>query len=270
MFIPLNPLLHNYNGVLSLSLSNFSLISSLKGQGFDEIFSLYLDINDTSVVTLGGYNKNFIYPGSESFDFQSEHSDEWRLPMQGIIFDKYVDYMSTNAVVDCTSPAILGPIEDIEKLYSYMLTTYPCSLLNVNSLTCDCGDYPDLRLNLKGTQITIPASLLLKKTKLNTCALQISSHDQSYWVLGQVFLKAYYTIYNRTGKTITLALSNSKSLDAADAEKPTESIFSTDVLITAIIIVLVTLVIFIMAKLVYIMYQKRVLNAESEDRVPLL
>ena len=99
------------------------------------------------------------------------------------MFGGLLSSSNTYGVIDLYNPMILGPLEDIETFFTYMLSAHPCTLTPYKYLECTCGlenPYPNLNINIDGNEINIPPHLLLETIGENMCKLLVSFHEFDY------------------------------------------------------------------------------------------
>lgn len=201
------------DGLFGLAFSSLSddyptLIESLKHQGKipEAVFSFYLgDINnetDQSYITIGGYDlQAFDLNVTESGVNWLQVANEtgfWAVTLGGMKIGSHPITTTTQlAILDTGSSMILGPVKAIADLYTEMIQQHNCGLLdNTGLLLCYCRQpFPDLVFYLEDKAFTVPPSSYFYKVS-GYCLLLVTSFEADIWILGDVFLRGHYSIYD--------------------------------------------------------------------------
>lgn len=113
------------------------------------------------------------------------------------------------AILDTGTSLILAPLEELQFIRKFIGTAGMCWGLE-NGWWCDCAqfpqdEYPDIIIEISGYYFSIPSSLYFYKYS-EFCLLLISSVEQkNFWVLGDVFMRSYYTIFDMKNNLIGLS-----------------------------------------------------------------
>ena len=184
------------------------------------VFSLFLNNNqyendDTrkpkSMLTIGGYDLQTYSDGSavSQYNVFENNDGHWALKLDSIhCKDTDIDYLSEYAVLDSRSTKIVGPLKSVKKLFDRFEAMYGCGYYH-SRLVCDCSEIysivqvPVITFNRYGDSYDMDQDQYFKKTS-KVCYLMFEGADINYWILGQPFLRMYYSIYNLEDKTITL------------------------------------------------------------------
>jgi Eukaryotic aspartyl protease len=190
------------------------------------IFSLYLGSPDD---TEGYSNGELIFGGYDSSKFEGDlqavpiaRTDEWVLQLDsvsvgGMYTKAYV--MPTNssvrddyyafAMLDSSTAALIGPADDVQEL-AYSLgseSTFLGSFYKLDCATVD--DLPDVVFTMNGVDLTFPVSSLTFRA-FGMCLLAIAGIDLPLlpaptWILGTLFLRRYYTVFNYLEQSVSFA-----------------------------------------------------------------
>ena len=119
------------------------------------------------------------------------------------------------AIFDSATPTIVVPNTYWPAMFEALNAERGCGTNNIENYVCDCkeflvSDYPTFSLILGKSTFTLePERYLLEKD--GVCKLLMKPGDAPYWVLGHVFLRKYYTVYDMDQARIGLALASSSS-----------------------------------------------------------
>lgn len=109
------------------------------------------------------------------------------------------------AIVDSGSSLILGPIEDVEKIYEEI-----GAKKDAHAVLVDCKNVrklPDLVFSINGKKFTISAKDYIRKENRHRCQVFIHGkpHSSIDWVLGDVFMRQHYTKFDFGNKRLGFA-----------------------------------------------------------------
>lgn len=220
-----------YDGIFGLGLSadgNPSLIENLKAQGSIEeaVFSLYLndngfrkddDQNLKSALTLGYWDIDKY--GATDLDLKwfdvLPNSNRWELNLTSIhVADSKVDLETPTVVFDSRRSHIIGPKDGVDTLYERFRTQYGCSKYH-NRMACDCSNvynivsWPEIIFKLDNDEEFKLTDKEYFRKQSRVCFLLVEAEDVDYWVLGDVFLRKFYSVYNFDERRIGLMPSKS-------------------------------------------------------------
>jgi len=167
-------------------------------------FSVYLsnDENDeTSVIIFGGtdpkyYTGNFVWA---SLIYPSY----WLISVSGISVGNYHEPCECLTVVDTGTSIILGPPYDANPI-----------LQRIGNVSEDCSNFsqlPNIAFTVNGVDLTLtPDFYVIKETFQNgtsVCFLGIEGSllTTPLWILGDPFLRAYYTVFDRDNNRVGFA-----------------------------------------------------------------
>lgn len=111
------------------------------------------------------------------------------------------------AIVDSGTSLMTGPKAEVSKLAS-MIGAKP-NIVGEYTIDCKLVDQiPDLVFTIGGNKYTIPGSKVVLQSG-NTCLFAFMGMDfpapGPQWILGDVFMREYYTVFNYVDQTIGFA-----------------------------------------------------------------
>ena len=174
------------------------------------IFAFYLGQESglPGELTFGGYD-------SSKFEGQLNYVklDEvtyWQITMDSIQVGSYQKVPSGNdmtAIVDSGTSFISGPKEEIDKIARAAGAT--ANIMGEYTIDCDMIDnIPDIAIVIGGIEYTIPGSKTVIQAQgvcLFAFLARYSPSVAPQWILGDVFMREYYTVFNYHDKTIGFA-----------------------------------------------------------------
>jgi hypothetical protein len=188
------------------------------------VFSLFLNNNGyekddrrkpKSTLMIGGFDLDTYSDGSEVrvynvTDTGSKVPGLWAVKLNSIkCKDTDIDFNSTFAVLDSRHNKIIGPKDAVKTLFDRFEAMYGCGYYYTR-MVCDCSEiysivkFPKITINIDGDDYTFNDNHYFKKTA-KVCYLMFEGADIDYWILGQPFLRQYYSIYNLENNTVSLA-----------------------------------------------------------------
>ncbi|CAG9310015.1 unnamed protein product [Blepharisma stoltei] len=219
----------NADGILGLGFKVLSngyntMLDNLQEQGHIEkkIFSVYLNDNKfnseikpnlESAILIGGYDLA-TYSSEEKLKFVKVFSETgfWTVFLSNIkINEVLIPAVSFLAVIDTGTSLITVPRLDVDEIKLRIRQRGECFEEN-EVLICDCGDkfdisvYPDISFELGSNQkcFLSPYDYFLQVG--NICQLLFSpSPINNIWVLGDVFIRKYYTIFDAENSQIAFS-----------------------------------------------------------------
>eukprot|EP00560_Eucampia_antarctica_P008407 CAMPEP_0197825040 /NCGR_PEP_ID=MMETSP1437-20131217/2187_1 /TAXON_ID=49252 ORGANISM="Eucampia antarctica, Strain CCMP1452" /NCGR_SAMPLE_ID=MMETSP1437 /ASSEMBLY_ACC=CAM_ASM_001096 /LENGTH=425 /DNA_ID=CAMNT_0043424879 /DNA_START=33 /DNA_END=1307 /DNA_ORIENTATION=+ len=172
------------------------------------IFSFFLDSNKDGKVsnsngelTFGGYDPKH-YEGPIHW-FAVTRALYWELHLNTIKFGS-IEIKNVNAIVDTGTSLLAGPPDEVAAFAKKAGATV-IPYLPVHPIDCDkANTLPDLQLEIDGRILTIPGKDLVLKNPLgDLCVFAMAGlHKLQFWILGDPFLRTYYSIFNMEKKEI--------------------------------------------------------------------
>lgn len=212
--------LGKFDGILGLGFTSISIDgaptvfeNAIKQNKVDQpVFSFFLGDNAPGELTFGGYDSSK-FEGDLTY-VKLDAATYWQITMDKISagdFEKTSDDKIT-AIVDSGTSLLAGPKKDIAKIAAAVGAKPNI----VGEYTIDCktlDDIPDVTFTIGGVDYTIPG----KKTVIQaqgTCLFAFMGIDfpppGPQWILGDVFMREYYTVFNYNDKTIGFAKAKSE------------------------------------------------------------
>jgi len=171
------------------------------------LFSVYLSSvegDESSVILFGGTDPQY-YTGSFTYA-QVELPSYWLIGLGGIYVNgsmvHHCELSYCPLVVDTGTSIIVGPPPDINPVIAAIGHVAPdCS--NINSL-------PTISFEIAGTKFDLTPQIYVIKvvtTGGTQCVLGIEGSWETIplWILGDPFLRAYYTVFDRANNQVGFA-----------------------------------------------------------------
>jgi hypothetical protein len=231
----LNYYVSQFDGVFGLGWSTISVghlevpIPAMKRQGMikDAVFAFHLGRKDgeSGTLSIGGYRDN----GSMSWiplasrDYWTIKVDRMQMALnitEGTQSDTESDKLvqlvsnSTRAIVDSGTSLIAAPAIVVDKL-SQLIGAYKLPWVSsIRFVSCDKKkSLPDLQFVINGITFSVPPSDYLIQTSSKStvpCVLGITPFDlpnspEPIIILGDVFMRRYYTVFDYDNSRIGLA-----------------------------------------------------------------
>ncbi|KAI4553182.1 hypothetical protein MJT46_016476 [Ovis ammon polii x Ovis aries] len=206
-----------FDGILGLNYPKQScsrpipIFDKLKNQGAisEPVFAFYLskDEQEGSVVMFGGVDHRY-YKGELSW-VPLVKAGDWTIHIDRITMKREVIACSDgcDAVVDTGSSHIQGPgrlVDNIQKLTGAKLlgSKHYISCSVVNTL-------PSIIFTINGINYPVPAQAYILKDSRGRCYIafrekRVRTSTES-WVLGDIFLRLYFSVFDRGNDRIGLA-----------------------------------------------------------------
>ncbi|KAJ1065783.1 PREDICTED: pregnancy-associated glycoprotein 4-like isoform X1 [Capra hircus] len=207
----------SFDGVLGLNYPNKScsraipIFDKLKNEGAisEPVFAFYLskDEQEGSVVMFGGVDHRY-YKGELNW-IPLIQAGDWTLHVDRITMKREVIACSNGctALVDTGASHIQGPgrlVDNIQKLIGAKRCGFKhyvsCSVVNT---------LPSIIFTISGINYPVPARAYILKDSLGYCHTafkekRVTTSTES-WVLGDVFLRLYFSVFDRGNDRIGLA-----------------------------------------------------------------
>ncbi|KAJ8393541.1 hypothetical protein AAFF_G00060140 [Aldrovandia affinis] len=197
-----------FDGIVGLAFPSIAsggatpVFDNMMNQGLvsQNLFSFYLSVNGEtgSVVTFGGIDQSYFTGQINWVPLTSE--TYWQIK---------VDYMKINgqvvacaqgcpAIIDTGTSLIAGPSNPIANIQKVI---YP--LVNCQNL----ASMPDFIIGINGVEYILPASayLLHDRCQFGFQAMNLPTSAGELWILGDVFIREYYSIFDRDNNMVGLA-----------------------------------------------------------------
>jgi hypothetical protein len=197
-----------------LSESKDTLVTSMFKQGIIEhpSFSVHIGNNDfgrkeeelESMVIFGGYDLK-TYAKEEQFEILSlatvntmEKTGYWSVRLTSIsVGGSSVGLGSQFAILDTGTSLIIGPENEVNTVLEKITAHQKC-ITQQGLYVCPCSNldtFPTIVFGLNGKNFYVnPQEYMMKDN--GQCLVLISSMNFNAWILGDVFLRSYYTFYD--------------------------------------------------------------------------
>lgn len=205
-----------FDGILGLGFTSISVggvptvfEEAIKQNKVDQpIFSFYLGDNKDGELTFGGYDPNKFEGDLKYVDLES--ATYWEIAMDSI---EAGDYKKDSAdgkitsIVDSGTSLITGPRAEISKLAKAVGAT--ANIVGEYTIDCDkVPDLPDIVFSIGGTEYVVPGPKTVIQAQ-STCLFAFMAMDipapGPQWILGDVFMREFYTVFNYHDKSIGFA-----------------------------------------------------------------
>ncbi|XP_073346046.1 pepsin A-like [Pagrus major] len=202
------------DGILGLAYPSISasgatpVFDNMMNQGLvnEDLFSVYLNAQPKhkgSVVTFGGVDPNHYIAPITWIPLSSQRF--WQITMDSVTINGQVVGCSggCQVIVDTGTSLVIGPQSDIDNINSLVGVT-----VNNGEMTVNCDDIPqmpDVTFHIQGQEFTLPSSAYIRQTKHYGCLTGFDKGGNSEWLLGDVFLRQFYSIYSRAQNMVGLA-----------------------------------------------------------------
>jgi saccharopepsin len=172
------------------------------------LFAFYLQNDEGSYgeLDIGEIDQNKISGQVQWFDVISK--TYWMFSLDAVQFGNSMINSNTKAILDTGTSLLVAPTADAEAIAKIVNAKYDQGfyVLNCRKL----ASLPDLVFNIAGKSYNVPASYYTIQQP-GFCALGIQGVDLPardggpFWILGDVFLRRYYSVYDLDNAKIGLA-----------------------------------------------------------------
>uniref|UniRef100_A0A671YDP6 pepsin A n=1 Tax=Sparus aurata TaxID=8175 RepID=A0A671YDP6_SPAAU len=186
-----------------LGLAYPSISASGATPVFDNMMKQGQPWHKGSVVTFGGTDPNHYIAPITWIPLSSQRF--WQITMDSITINGQVVACSggCQAIVDTGTSLVIGPQSDIDNINSLVGVT-----VKNGEYTVSCNDIPqmpDVTFHIQGKEFTLPSSAFIRQTKHYGCLTGFDRGGHSEWLLGDIFLRQFYSIYSRAQNMVGLA-----------------------------------------------------------------
>ena len=235
-------------------------------------FSLYFENNDygrskekdSSNIIFGGHNLKK-YSNEEFRYLKVSYTGYWSITLSRIqVGGDSVKTSTKMAIIDSGINLMTGPPADVLNVYSKIQEDRKCVLDEF--LVCECkdfDDFPEIDFILDAVYFSVnPEEYLIKEE--NSCTVLISNNKFGVWMLGNPFLRSYYSYYDMDKKLVGLARSSE-----ASKLRGKSSSFWTITLITLGFVSFLILI--VLARILYLKRRRniRAPRNDQENMIPL-
>jgi hypothetical protein len=209
--------LGKFDGILGLGFTSISVDgattvfeNAINQNKVDQpVFSFYLGDNAPGELTFGGYDSSK-FEGDLQY-VPLDAATYWQITLDSIEAGSYHKDASVDrpitAIIDSGTSLMTGPKAEINAL-AEAVGAKPNIM---GEYTVDCAtvnDIPDVTFTIGGNKYTIPGpSTVIQASSI--CLFAFMGMDfpagGPQWILGDVFMREYYTVFNYADKTIGFA-----------------------------------------------------------------
>ncbi|KAA8591140.1 pepsin A [Etheostoma spectabile] len=172
------------------------------------MFSVFLSSQSEqgSEVVFGGVDSSH-YTGQITW-IPLSSATYWQIAMDSVTINGQTVACSggCQAIIDTGTSLIVGPTSDINNMNSWV----GASTDQYGDATVNCqniGSMPEVTFTLNGIAFTIPASAYVSQTSYGCNTGFGQGGSDQLWILGDVFIREYYAIFDSQAKQIGLATS---------------------------------------------------------------
>ncbi|XP_030641082.1 pepsin A-like [Chanos chanos] len=202
------------DGILGLAFPSISasratpVFDNMMNQNLvsQKLFSVYLSKNDDagSFVLFGETDSSY-YSGSITWVPLSSET-YWQVKMDSVTINGGAAGCAggCQAILDTGTSLIVVPSTDFNNVVSKIGATMD----EYGDANVDCNkidSMPSVTFNLNGKSFTVPPSAYVSQTKYGCRAGFGNGGSQQLWILGDVFLRQFYVIFDRQYNQVALA-----------------------------------------------------------------
>ncbi|XP_032898813.1 LOW QUALITY PROTEIN: pepsin A-like [Amblyraja radiata] len=207
-----------FDGILGMGYQSLSaegattvLHNMISQQVISEpLFSVYLtrvDGESGSEIIFGGVDPSH-YQGSINW-VPVTHQAYWQIEIQRVTVNGQVVACSEGcpAIIDTGTSLLVGPTNAITNIQQAVGAT-PGSYGQYNINCNDLSSMPDVVFTINGNDFTLPATAYALKSTYNyqvSCMSGFGDTGSNLWILGDVFIGEYYSIFDRGNNRVGLA-----------------------------------------------------------------
>jgi hypothetical protein len=204
--------LSTFDGILGLGFDSISVggvetvFHNAIDQGLVEkgMFAFYLGDNADGELTFGGYDES-------KFDGDLEwvklsHATYWQIDIDSVQIGSFTTSM-TNGIVDSGTSLIVGPSSTVSSIASIIGATKTM----VGQYTIDCdkvNTIPEMTWTINGKAYSVPGEKLVIQSA-GVCLFAMMGMDfpspGPQWILGDVFMREYYTVFDYDNEQVGFA-----------------------------------------------------------------
>lgn len=170
----------------------------------DASFSFFLtkEANQAgSQLVIGGVDPAYAKSEFKYYDLAMENY--WFIDMAGLSIGDYSTQQDLHAIVDSGTSVIVGPKDIIAKMTAQLPATLDCSKMDT---------YPDLTFTLgQDDYVLKPAEYILNVEntvcQLGLIGMELPARLGNAFILGDSFMKTYYTHFDMANKRVGFAIS---------------------------------------------------------------
>ncbi|XP_066499816.1 pepsin A-like [Hoplias malabaricus] len=201
------------DGILGLAYQSIAsdnatpVFDNMMSQGLvaQDVFSVYLSSNsEQGSVMLFGEIDDSLYTG-DIYWIPLSSETYYQVTMDSVTINGQIVACAggCQAIIDTGTSLIVGPTSGINKINSWIGATtdiYGDATVSCSTVPC----MPSITFTINGYTFTIPASSYVFQDSSGCWSGFTGSRDQ-LWILGDVFIRNFYTIFDRSNNSVGLA-----------------------------------------------------------------
>jgi hypothetical protein len=206
-----------FDGILGLAYQSISadnvptfFDNAVKQNGIDSVFAFYLDStsgSNSSVLTFGGYDDSYFTGSITYHSLYLDQGNYYTIQWDGVSvgsssINPQCGALGCLAIVDSGTSLIVGPTTVVSNILSQ---------LNINSNCQGVNNLPDITFTIGNNNYAIPSSIyVLREENVfgNTvCEAGLQGSSGSNWIWGDVFIRAWYSIFDHSALKVGFARS---------------------------------------------------------------
>eukprot|EP00916_Digyalum_oweni_P006147 GHVL01010606.1.p1 GENE.GHVL01010606.1~~GHVL01010606.1.p1 ORF type:complete len:506 (+),score=86.70 GHVL01010606.1:161-1678(+) len=210
-------MLGKFDGICGLGFPSLSVDSvpplftrMVEDQLVDKsMFSVYLGDESAGELVLGGYSDDH-YTGDINW-IPLAAETYWDIKLDLVQFGDIEMNTTSSAIIDTGTSLLAGPSDEVQQIAEKVNAK---KMMGVFIADCDGLDsFPDLVFTLNSIEYTLePEDYIMRRSSNNQdfCILAISPIDipaprGPLWILGDVFIRKFYSIFDYEGLQVGLA-----------------------------------------------------------------
>jgi Eukaryotic aspartyl protease len=205
--------LGKFDGILGLGFTSISIdktptvIENAIAQNLldQPIFAFYLGDNAPGELTFGAYDPSK-FTGDLTY-VKLQAATYWQISLDQATCGDYASDLNMTAIVDSGTSLIVGPRKEVAKLAAEVGAKPNI----VGEYTIDCkivDQIPDITFQIAGKPYTLRGKDTVIQAQ-GTCLFAFMGVDfpspGPQWILGDVFMRQFYTVFNYVDQTIGFA-----------------------------------------------------------------
>lgn len=192
-----------FDGIFGLAFDSISVdhlktpFHNMISQGIldEPVFAFYLGNNMPGELTFGGVDKKHFTGELDYVDVSS--ATYWEIEMDQLNIDEHVITSKTKAIVDSGTSLLAGPKAMVHEI-AKKVGAFP--FLHGEYLIRCSTAAPDITFTINGKEYTLSKSEYVLKTGpiciLAFIGMDIPPPNGPLWILGDVFMRKYYTVFD--------------------------------------------------------------------------
>lgn len=205
-------LMGKFDGILGLGFKSIAIdgVETPLGNAFEQgsidenVFAFYLGDNEDGELTIGGVDESRYVGDFNKVDLLE--ATYWEIKLDSINVGGKTMVSDTTAIVDSGTSFITGP----SKVVAELAASVGAKKTFTGEFFLDCdkvSSIPDVTFDINGKDYTLEGKDIALEAN-GTCILTIMALDipnGPQWILGDVFMRKYYTMFDMENKQVGFA-----------------------------------------------------------------